>query len=239
MQLRFSHLSLALLQLILLLAEGIKAFQSLSHSSFNKHDHIIVTSIGMAETTSNLMELELETEPDGGKELSALKTMPGCRMKEMEAIKGDGFEFWMTAQAEGSLVKEIRTQILKDAAKKANFPGFRKVRRYPHRCWSILTLGLNLKGQVPPYAQPQITEFAVQESLIKTVQAGIGAFGLEALPGSDGKMEVHEDVAQISKMYKTGMSIPFTATVCCKYTTEAVEKQEEGETAVRESEETS
>ena len=38
---------------------------------------------------------------------------------------------------QGALVNEIRTQILKDASKKANFPGFRKVGRFfdkAHHC---------------------------------------------------------------------------------------------------------
>lgn len=142
MQLRISQLSLVLLQMSLLTG-GIKAFFSPLSSNhhhpaqqqlpsgrrFSNHRQHIGTPLALAEETSNLMELELTAEPDGGKELSALKTMPACRMKEMAATKGDGFEFWMTAQAEGSLVKEIRSQILKDASKKANFPGFRKVRQ--------------------------------------------------------------------------------------------------------------
>jgi len=32
------------------------------------------------------------------------------------------------------------------------------------------------KGQVPPYAQPQITTFAVQEALIKTCKLTISIF---------------------------------------------------------------
>jgi hypothetical protein len=83
------------------------------------------------------------------------------------------------------------------------------------------------QGQVPPYAQPQITEFAVQESLIQTVKGAIEAFGLEPLPGSDGKMEVHEDVKRISNGYKIGDSIPFTATVNCKYGAGALEQQQQ------------
>lgn len=77
---------------------------------------------------------------------------------------------------------------------------------------------------MPPYAQPQITEFAVQESLIQTVKGAIEAFGLEPLPGSDGKLEVHEDVKEICSNYKTGDTIPFTATVNCKYGASAQEK---------------
>jgi hypothetical protein len=70
---------------------------------------------------------------------------------------------------------------------------------------------------VPPYAQPQITQFAIQESIIKTVEAMVSAYGLQSLPGSDGQVKVHEDVAEMSKGYKTGTSIPFTATLNAAY----------------------
>ena len=79
--------------------------------------------------------VELEAEPEGGIELTAQSaTLPGiCRMKQMDEIKeiksslGTPYQFWMTAQVEGELIKTIQTKILKDASKKANFPGFRKV----------------------------------------------------------------------------------------------------------------
>lgn len=145
------------------------------------------------------MAVELKPEPEGGEEITALSTMAGSRMKNMGENKslknGDGtvYDFWLLSEAEGNLIKEIRTQILKDASKKANFPGFRK-------------------GQIPPYAQPQITTFAVQEAVIKTVEAGVEAYGLKALPGSDGEIEVQEDVADMAKGWKTGDSLTFTTT---------------------------
>jgi hypothetical protein len=79
--------------------------------------------------------VQLEPEPEGGKELVPRNSLAGCRMKEIEYIrdaKGDNeqgpiYKFWMSGQVEGVLIKEIRTTILKDASKKANFPGFRKV----------------------------------------------------------------------------------------------------------------
>jgi hypothetical protein len=70
-----------------------------------------------------------------------------------------------------------------------------------------------IQGQVPPYAQPQITQFAVKESIIKTVQAALNAFGLKELEGSNGEVEVKEDVAAMAKGYKTGDALQFTATV--------------------------
>lgn len=143
--------------------------------------------------------VELEPEPEGGEEITPRASMPGCRMKNMGPAKdcssddGEPFNFWMTGQVDGALIKEVRTQVLKDAAKKAQFPGFRK-------------------GQIPPYAQPQITNFAVEESIIKTVETAIEAYGLRAVSGSDGQLTVHEDVAEISKGYtKIGESLQFTA----------------------------
>lgn len=74
-----------------------------------------------------------------------------------------------------------------------------------------------IKGQVPPYAQPQITQFSVQESIIRTVEATVNSFGLKSLPGSDGEFKVHEDVTELAKGYKIGDSIKFTATMKASY----------------------
>jgi hypothetical protein len=72
-----------------------------------------------------------------------------------------------------------------------------------------------LQGQVPPWAQPQITNFAVQETIIKTVEAAVAAFGVTSLSGSDGNVEVNEDVTEMCKGYKEGASLQFTATLNC------------------------
>jgi len=82
-----------------------------------------------------LNAVELVPEPEGGEEIQAVSTMPGSRMKNMgEApeVKAEGgtvYNFWLTAQAGGPLIKTINTRVLKDASKKAEFPGFRKVSR--------------------------------------------------------------------------------------------------------------
>lgn len=65
--------------------------------------------------------------------------------------------FWLRAVADGKKIKELRTQTEKEASKKANFPGFRK-------------------GQIPPYAQPRMTMFAIQEAVIKTCEYIISRF---------------------------------------------------------------
>merc|ERR1711976_729906 len=106
---------------------------------------------------------------------------------------GPVYKFWLSATAEGALIKGLNTQVLKDAAKKANFPGFRK-------------------GQVPPYAMPQIKGFAVQEGIIQTVQSAVDAYGLKSLSGSEGEVEVLEDIPEIAKACKVGEDLQFTAT---------------------------
>lgn len=110
----------------------------------------------------------------------------------------DVYIFWLSASAPGEKVKKFRIQTEKEASKKANFPGFRK-------------------GQVPPYAQAQITGFAVQEAIIKTCEASLEAYGLESLPGSAGEVTVNEDIKDLKKGYKIGADVPFTATYRGKF----------------------
>lgn len=45
------------------------------------------------------------------------------------------------------------------------------------------------------------------------MEAAVDSFGLQSLPGSDGEVNVHEDVAEMAKGYMTGDSLPFTATL--------------------------
>lgn len=167
----------------------------------------VVQPLRTATTTASSiilhMAYELAPEPEGGEEVTALSTMTGSRLKNMGVdeeynTKSDDddetvYKFWLSATADGTMVKEFRTKISKEAAKNANFPGFRK-------------------GQVPPYAQPQMTMFAVQEGIIKTCEAAVEAYGLQALKGSDGAVDVIEDVKDICKGYKVGDDIVFTGT---------------------------
>jgi Bacterial trigger factor protein (TF) len=149
-------------------------------------------------------------EPPGGIELQPLipntSSIGASRMKQQDTVLPPSsssmgspiYQFWMTTYTDGKSIQEIRQTILKDASKKANFPGFRK-------------------GQVPPYAQPQITQFAIQESIIKKVEQMVLDYGLQSISGSDGQVQVHEDVSEMTKLYKTGTSVLFTATLSAKY----------------------
>lgn len=95
-----------------------------------------------------LMAVELKPEPEGGEELTPVKTIEGSRMKNMgeasgiQSDEGTVFSIWFQATANGALVKDLNTQVLKDAKKKANFPGFRK-------------------GQVPPYAMRKLCQIHI------------------------------------------------------------------------------
>lgn len=142
---------------------------------------------------------DVKPEPDGGEELTAIKTLEGSRMKKMSestVMSENGsqvYEFWLSAKVEGELVKSLHSEVLKESAKKANFPGFRK-------------------GQVPPYAMPQIRGFAVSESIVRTCQSAVDAYGLKSLKGSDGEVNVLEDITELAKTYKLGDDIYFTGT---------------------------
>jgi len=150
--------------------------------------------------TELAMAMDLKPEPDGGDEMTQIDLIEKTRMKNMgksedgKMIDGsDVNNFWMTAEADGSFVQKIRTKLLKEAGKNANFPGFRK-------------------GQVPPYAQPQMTMFAVQEGIIKTCESAVIAYGLKSIADGDGgSVEVLEDIKDLVKGYKMGDSIAFTA----------------------------
>lgn len=113
--------SLRIIQILLFISEVTSAF-------------VIPHSDGRIQNVKELymVQIPLTPEPVGGQEMKPKQSMPGCRMKELEPLldnKNDkAYKFWMTAEAEGVLIKEIRAQILKDASKKANFPGFRKVK---------------------------------------------------------------------------------------------------------------
>ena len=169
------------------------AVQATAFTTYSSQSTIIPSS-------TSLYAAELKPEPEGGEELTKMSSsMERSRMKNMGPGEGEGvYKFWLSATADGAQVKQLRQQTEKEASKKANFPGFRK-------------------GQVPPYAQPQITMFAVQEAIIKTCENSLEAYGLESLPGSAGEVTVNEDVKDICKGYKVGTDIPFTATYMGKF----------------------
>lgn len=102
-------------------------------SIFLSQDTTAFTSpsiIHYSRRSSSLYAAELVAEPEGGEELTKISSsLPGSRMKNLGAEDEEGvFKFWLSATADGGMVKKFRLQTEKDASKKANFPGFRKVR---------------------------------------------------------------------------------------------------------------
>ncbi|KAL3765654.1 hypothetical protein ACHAWO_003518 [Cyclotella atomus] len=192
------------MKLSIILTAGILA----TASAFVPTPSIYTVHTSVYATT----EVELVAEPEGGTELTAVSSsLPGSRMKDMGPVEDgeDGVHsFWLSAIADGKKIKEFRAQTEKEASKKANFPGFRK-------------------GQIPPYAMPRMTAFAIQEAVIKTCEQSLEAYGLESLQGSAGEVTVHEDMQKISKSYKLGNDIPFTATYKGKFDA-AVQSSETG-----------
>jgi hypothetical protein len=97
-----------------------------------------------------MAQVELMPEPQGGEELTAISTMEGTRMKNMGEVEGmkseDGtvYKFWLQTIANGELVKEYKTTILKDAKKKVSrrlhvgtttWFSFRQA--FLYLCWNI------------------------------------------------------------------------------------------------------
>lgn len=168
---------------------------------------VSTTNSPLATSSALGAAIELVAEPEGGEEITAVKTMEGSRMKKMGEAEGltgvrdDGeadeeegtiYKYWLKARVEGPLVQEIHGTVLRESAKKANFPGFRK-------------------GQVPPFAMPQIRGFAVEESVIRTCQSAVDAYGLKSVSGSDGQVEILEDMKEVAKSYKLGDDLEFTS----------------------------
>lgn len=164
-----------------------------------------------------IMDVDLVAEPEGGEEVSPLvagsESTPGAagftiRVKDLGPVdeSDEAYDlkdelgtpvhnFWLTALADGTEVKKTRNVVMKDSAKHANFPGFRP-------------------GQIPPYAQPKMTFFALQETLVSSCQAAIKVFGVNEInEGQLGAVTFNENVEDLSKVYDTKKfpSVPFTA----------------------------
>ena len=107
---------------VAILSQDTTSFSPVSSiQSINTHITISKTLLHAAE---------LKPEPEGGEELTKISTsLPNSRMKNLGAEdEEDVYKFWLSATADGELVRKNRLQTEKEASKKANFPGFRKVR---------------------------------------------------------------------------------------------------------------
>jgi hypothetical protein len=62
-----------------------------------------------------------------------------------------------------------------------------------------------------------MTAFALQEGIVKTAENTVASFGVKALDGSAGDMQVKEDMQEVLKSYKLGDDLSFTATLKCEF----------------------
>lgn len=121
------------------------------------------------------------------------QSLPHITLGDDEAI----YEFWMSTTVPGGVTKDSMMKIEKDAAKNANFPGFKK-------------------GQIPPWAKPQLKAFCVEDAINNAILDAIESAELTALDGDDKKAEVIEDVKELTNTFKIGTPLSFTATLFAK-----------------------
>lgn len=107
------------------------------------------------------------------------------------------YNYFLKMTVPGETTKEYMKEIEKDAKKNANFPGFRK-------------------GQIPPWAKPQLKSFCVETALNDGIMDAMESAKLTALDGENKKAEILEDVKELTKGFKIGTPLTFTATFSAK-----------------------
>jgi len=205
---KFSGL-VALVSNLFVLNDGASAF---SAPSFVK----VSARRTLSPTTA--LAYDLVPEPEGGEIVPRLVPLEDgveseIKMKNMginsemsEESGGSVYNFWMRTGAPGVNIKKNWTTISKDAAKNAQFPGFRK-------------------GQIPPYAQPKMVSFAMQEAIVDACESTAKLYGLKAMAGDEGEVDVKEDIKAICMGYnpaKKAVDVPFTATFSAVYDAAAI-----------------
>jgi len=181
---------------------------------FTKAEDVEIDSKGKVRP---VLDIELKPEPETGTDVAVLASIGAdnvrsdgfvVRLKDLGEVDSDdeaydleeeigakAHNFWLSAIAEGEEIQKFRMALEKDATKNANFPGFRP-------------------GQIPPYAQPKMTNFALQEGIVKTCQAAILRYGVKEINiDAIGAVTFNEDIEQMSSKYnyKSCPSVPFTA----------------------------
>jgi hypothetical protein len=142
-------------------------------------------------------------------------TVVGCNIPDCKVLRVGGVddlddeveleagetvsEFWCRMTVPGDATQTYMSKLMKEAKKNANFPGFRP-------------------GQIPPYAKPQMVAFAMEEAINTGLLDVIDSAGLTALSGDDANAQILEDIKAMSKTFKPGSELTFTATFRAKET---------------------
>jgi len=109
------------------------------------------------------------------------------------------FEYWMRMTVPGEKTQEYFSKLMAEAKRNANFPGFKK-------------------GQIPPYARPQMVYFCLEEAINVGMLDALEAASVKPLEGENAKAEILEDIKALSKTYKPGNEFTFTAKLRAKQT---------------------
>ena len=81
------------------------------------------------------------------------------------------FEYWTRMTVQGEQTQEYFSKLMKEAKKNANFPGFKK-------------------GQIPPYARPQMVYFCLEEAINTGMLNALDSASVKPLEGENAKAEV-------------------------------------------------
>lgn len=155
-----------------------------------------------------LADIEAGKEPTTG-EAVAVSGISDCRVLRLGRVTADELEdveleageevseFWVRMTVPGEATEGYMRKLMTEAKKNANFPGFRP-------------------GQIPPYARPQMVAFAMEEAINTGLLDVIDDTGLKAMSGDDAQAKILEDIKKLSKTFKPGTPLTFTATFRAK-----------------------
>ena len=171
----------------------------------------LFSKISIRHVPFSLAAFPTEPEPDSGTLLEQLSSVSDLRLNKLTRCKTlqtnvlgsrnpeqnpEVNNYWVTSVAPSSAIKETTKQLQIQAAKKAQFPGFRK-------------------GQLPPHAKKKIVGFAVRESIQDqmkfVIQQGYGLETVKKNESDEGDITFLENIDELTQAYKEGEDVPFTA----------------------------
>ena len=194
------------LLLILSVATGTSAWQLPVASSRALRRVSLLRPAALPEAV--LADIEAGLEPTTG-EAVEVSGISDCRVLRLGRVTADELEeveleageevseFWVRMTVPGEATQAYMSKLMAEAKKNANFPGFRP-------------------GQIPPYARPQMVAFAMEEAINTGLLDVIDDTGLKAMGGDDAQAKILEDIKKLSKTFKPGTPLTFTATFRAK-----------------------